>query len=71
MTDRFSTPFFRNVRAKVSPAEVGSQELAEMLAPAVRGGHRPLTAKRFAQLRLRGRRKPVGYSKPCKKLAQP
>jgi len=49
----------RNFRAKDDPAELDSQELAEMLLPAVRGRHRPLTAKHFNQLRLRARRKPA------------
>ena len=34
----------RNFRAKDDPAENDSQELAELLLPAVRGKHRPLTA---------------------------
>ena len=49
----------RNFRAKDDPAERDSNELAEMLLPAVRGRHRPLTAKHFTQLRLRARRKPA------------
>lgn len=49
----------RSFRAKDDPAEIDSQELAEMLLPAVRGRHRPLTTKSFAQLRLRARRKPA------------
>jgi len=49
----------RNLRAKDDPAEIDSQELAEMLLPAVGGKHRPLTAKDFDQLRLRARRKPA------------
>ena len=49
----------RNFRAKDDPAELDSQELAEMLLPAVRGRHRPLTARHFNQLRLRARRKPA------------
>lgn len=49
----------RNFRAKHDPAEADSQELAELLLPAVRGRHRPLTAKHFNQLRLRARRKPA------------
>jgi putative addiction module CopG family antidote len=49
----------RNFRAKDDPAELDSQELAEMLLPAVRGSHRPLTARHFDQLRLRARRKPA------------
>lgn len=47
----------RNFRTKDDPAETDSRELAEMLLPAVRGRHRPLTAKHFDQLRLRARRK--------------
>lgn len=49
----------RNFRAKDDPAELDSEELAEMLLPAVRGRHRPLTARHFHQLRLRARRKPA------------
>ena len=49
----------RNFRAKEDPAELDSQELAQMLLPAVRGKHRPLTAKHFDKLRLRARRKPA------------
>ncbi len=49
----------RNFRAQDDSAETDSQELAEMLLPAVRGKHRPLTAKHFSQLRLRARRKPA------------
>ena len=49
----------RHFRAQDDPAEVDSRELAELLLPAVRGPHRPLTAKHFDQLRLRARRKPV------------
>jgi len=49
----------RNFRAKDDPAEIDSQELAEMLLPAVRGRHRPLTAKHFNQLRFRARGKPA------------
>jgi putative addiction module CopG family antidote len=47
----------RIFRAKDDPAEMDTQELAEMLLPAVRGRHRPLTPKHFGQLRLRARRK--------------
>ena len=47
----------RDFRAKDDPAEVDSQELAELLLPAVRGAHRPLTAKHFDELRSRARRK--------------
>jgi putative addiction module CopG family antidote len=49
----------RNFRAKDDPAELDSQELAELLLPAVRGRHRPLTTRNFDQLRLRARRKPA------------
>ena len=48
----------RNFRAKDDLSEVDSEELAEMLLPAVRGRHRPLTPKHFNQLRLRARGKP-------------
>jgi putative addiction module CopG family antidote len=47
----------RELRAKDDPAETDSQELAELLLPAVRGLHRPLTEKHFDQLRERARRK--------------
>ncbi|MGA2662683.1 MAG: type II toxin-antitoxin system ParD family antitoxin [Verrucomicrobiota bacterium] len=49
----------RRFRAKDDPAEVDSEELAEMLLPAVRGRHRPLTAEHFNRLRLRARHKPA------------
>jgi putative addiction module CopG family antidote len=49
----------RNFRAKDDPSEIDSQELAGMLLPAVRGRHRPLTVKHFAELRLRAGRKPA------------
>ena len=49
----------RDFRTKDDPAEDDSRELAELLLPAVRGRHRPLTAKHFGQLRLRARRKPA------------
>ena len=48
----------REFRAKDDPAEFDSQELAELLLPAVRGPHRPLTGRHFAQLRQRAWRKP-------------
>ena len=47
----------RTFRSKDDPAELDSQELAELLLPAVRGKHRPLTARHFQQLRERARRK--------------
>ena len=49
----------RHFRTQDNPAEADSQELAELLLPAVRGPHRPLTVKHFDQLRLRARRKPA------------
>lgn len=49
----------REFRAKDDPAEGDSQELAELLLPAVRGPHRPLTEKHFDDLRQRARRKPA------------
>jgi len=49
----------RDFRAKDDPAETDSRELAELLLPAVRGPHRPLTARHFEQLRERARRKPA------------
>jgi putative addiction module CopG family antidote len=48
----------RDFRAKDDAGDIDSQELAQLLLPAVRGRHRPLTAKHFNQLRLRARRKP-------------
>ena len=47
----------REFRSKDDPAEYDSQELADLLLPAVRGEHRPLTARHFRQLRQRTRRK--------------
>jgi len=49
----------RTFREKDDPAELDSQELADLLLPAVRGRHRPLTARHFDQLRLRARRRPA------------
>jgi putative addiction module CopG family antidote len=49
----------RSFRSKDDPAETDSQELAELLLPAIRGKHRPLTARHFQQLRVRARRKPT------------
>ena len=49
----------RRFRAEDDPGEIDSEELAEMLLPAVRGRHRPLTADHFNRLRLRARRKPA------------
>ena len=49
----------RELRTKDDPAETDSQELAELLLPAVRGPHRPLTARHFEALRQRARRKPA------------
>jgi putative addiction module CopG family antidote len=45
----------RDLKAKDDPAEVDSQELAELLLAAVRGPHRLLTAEHFEQLRSRAR----------------
>jgi putative addiction module CopG family antidote len=45
----------RNLRAKDDPAEIDSEELAELLLAAVRGPHRPLSADDFDQLRVRAR----------------
>jgi len=45
----------RGLKAKDDPAEVDSQELAELLLAAVRGPHQPLTAEHLAQLRSRAR----------------
>ena len=45
----------RDLKAKDDPAEVDSQELAELLLAAVRGSHQPLTTEHFAQLRSRAR----------------
>ena len=49
----------RELLTKDDLAEDDSRELAELLLPAVRGRHRPLTARHFGQLRLRARRKPT------------
>ena len=49
----------RHLRNQDDPAEADSPELAELLLPAVRGRHRPLTPRHFDQLRLRARRKPA------------
>ena len=49
----------RDLRSKEAPAETDSRELAELLLPAVRGPHRPLTEKHFDSLRQRARRKPA------------
>src|SRR5262245_22836584 len=43
----------RELRAHDDPAERDSQELAELLLPAVRGSHRPFSATDFEQLRRR------------------
>jgi putative addiction module CopG family antidote len=45
----------RDLKSKEDPAEAESQELAELLLEAVRGPHRPLTARHFDQLRARAR----------------
>ena len=45
----------RDLKAKNDPAEIDSQELAELLLAAVRGPHRPLSAEHFDQLRSRAR----------------
>jgi putative addiction module CopG family antidote len=46
----------RTFRSKDDPAETDSEELADLLLPAVRGKHRPLTAQHFDRLRQRARR---------------
>lgn len=48
----------RDLRSIDDPAEQDTPELAELLLPAVRGLHRPLTARHFAQLRQRATRRP-------------
>jgi len=45
----------RDLKAKDDPAEMDSQELAELLLAAVRGPHRPLTPEDFDHLRARAR----------------
>lgn len=50
----------RYSRAKEDPAELDSQELAELLLPAVRGSHEPLTDEDFERLRSRARTSPAG-----------
>lgn len=47
----------RDLRTNDDPAELDSPELAALLLPAVRGPHRPLTARHFAQLRQRATRR--------------
>ena len=49
----------RTFRSKDDPADTDSQELVDLLLPAVRGKHRPLTDRHFDQLRQRARRKPA------------
>ena len=49
----------RDFRAKDDPAETDSRELADLLLPAVRAPHRPLTARHFDQLRAHARRQPA------------
>jgi putative addiction module CopG family antidote len=49
----------RGLRNQDDPAEYDSPELAALLLPAVRGPHRPLTSRHFAQLRRRARRRPA------------
>jgi putative addiction module CopG family antidote len=46
----------REFRSKDDPADYDSRELAELLLPAVRGEHRPLTTRHFIRLRQRARR---------------
>jgi hypothetical protein len=50
----------RDLKAKDDPAEVDSQELAELLLAAVRGPHQPLTAEHFDQLRSRASKTRLG-----------
>jgi putative addiction module CopG family antidote len=45
----------RDLRAKDDPAEIDSQELADLLLEAVEGSHRPLTPKDFNRLRVHAR----------------
>lgn len=47
----------RDLRSIDDPAEQDTPELAELLLAAVRGPHRPLTARHFAQLRQRATRR--------------
>lgn len=47
----------RDFRARQDPAERDSQELAELLLPAVRGRHQPVTGKDFQRLHRRARRR--------------
>lgn len=47
----------RDFRDQDDPAEYDSPDLAALLLPAVRGPHRPLTSRPFAQLRRRARRR--------------
>jgi putative addiction module CopG family antidote len=43
----------RKLRAKEDPADSDSEELAELLLPAMRGNHHSLSSEHFAQLRQR------------------
>lgn len=49
----------RELRAKEASAKIDSRELAELLLPAVRGPHRPLTQKHFDEIRQRALREPA------------
>lgn len=49
----------RHFRTQENPLETDARELAELLLPAVRSPHRPLTTKHFSELRLRALRKPA------------
>jgi Arc/MetJ-type ribon-helix-helix transcriptional regulator len=47
----------RHFRDLNDPAEIDSEELAELLLPAVQGPHTPLTSRDFETLRRRARGK--------------
>ncbi len=49
----------RDLRSNDDPSEVDSPELAGLILSAVRGPHRPLNSRSFAQLRQRARRSPA------------
>jgi len=50
----------RDSRAKEDPAERDSKELAELLLPAVRGRHEPVSGQDFDELQNRARTRPAG-----------
>lgn len=53
--DEAAPEALRNLKATEDPAQIDSQELAELLFAAVRGWHRRLNAGHFDQLRVHAR----------------